>query len=186
MKKLLATATAALMAVSIFAQGTIDVSNTATTLVIDGTDNMAAANADGLRGQLYWAPESDPNNFTPIGTVFTIGVPTPGRYAGGTKTTGNATGPGQFAFFQVRAWELAYGSTYEAALAAPAMGGRPAKTGKSDIVRAMTTPAGDPPPTTLRLSDQGLQGFAVNIPEPSVVALGLIGAGALLLLRRRK
>lgn len=187
MKKLFLTAVAAFVAVSIQAQGVIDFSNLASSLVIDGTDGNPVIGGDGIRAQLYWAPLSDPSNFTPIGAIVTVGVPQAGRFVGGNRTTGNATAPGDDALFQVRAWELAYGSTYEAALAAPNMGGRPAKTGRSNTVTVETVSStGNPPPTPNSISTSGLQSFAVNVPEPSVVALGLIGAGALLLLRRRK
>lgn len=189
MKKLALTAIALLATLSVYAQGEVSFgNNTATRIMIDktpvgGAVGFAAA-ADGIVVGLYWAPLSDPNNFRQLGAAVNVGVPLPGLFSGGTRTTGPETPEGGVARFQVRGWEAAYGSTYEAALAAPAMNGRVAFTGTSTIFEGAT---GDPPLQTPQpITGMGFQSFTVVVPEPSVVALGLIGAGALLLLRRRK
>lgn len=186
MKKLLITAAALLITASTYAQGVVNFANNAATAIRD-TDGTSVVAGDGIRAALYWAPLSDPNNFTQIGADSTVAVspPVAGTFAAGSRTTGNATAPGGVARFQVRAWELAYGSTFEAAMAAPAMGGRTAKLGISNTVEM---PTGNPPLTpAASLTANGLQSFQLMIvPEPSVVALGVMGVGALLLLRRRK
>jgi hypothetical protein len=184
MKKLLITAAALLVTVSTYAQGVVVFGNSASSLILDGKDGLAAAGADGIRAALYWAPLSDPDNFTQIGAFANVGVPVAGTFSGGNRTTGNATAPGAVARFQVRAWESAYGATFEEAIAAPAMGGRVALRGVSNIMEFQTGAPPASPPTTL--INNGLQGFTVVVPEPSVVALGIMGVGALLLLRRRK
>ena len=187
MKKLLLTAAMVLVSLSVYAQGTVNFVNTTGSRVTDATTgNTTVPGSAGIVAALYWAPLSDPDNFTQIGTPAGVGVgQPPGIYNGGPRTTGAATPGGANARFQVRAWEVAYGATYEAAIAAPNMSGRPAKRGSSNIIEVKTgNPANVPPDAPGALT--GLQGFAVNVPEPSVIALGVIGAGALLLLRRRK
>jgi len=78
---------------------------------------------------------------------------------------------------QVRAWEGGY-ATYDAALAAGN-----ARTGKSNLI-VVTTTTGPTDQVVPRLA--GLQSFAITIPEPSSIALGLLGLGAVALIRRRK
>jgi hypothetical protein len=185
MKKLVLTAVGLLASLNLFAQGVVSFQNSSTTLVLNGNNGSApATTADGIRVALYWAPDSAPDNFTQIGAIATVGIPAAGRYAGGNRTTGSETAPGATAWFQVKAWEYAYGTTYETAIAAPPSGGRVALRGESSKFHCAT---GNPPllPAT-NLSTVGLDGITVNVPEPSVIALGLLGAGALLLLRRRK
>jgi hypothetical protein len=185
MKKLVLTAVGLLASLNLFAQGVVSFQNSSTTLVLNGNNgNAPVASADGIRVALYWAPDSTPTTYTQIGNVATVGIPAAGRYAGGNRTTGTETAPGAQAWFQVKAWELAYGTSYEEAVAHAPMGGRLALRGESNKFHCTT---GNPPllPAT-NLSTVGLEGFTVNVPEPSVIALGLLGAGALLLLRRRK
>jgi hypothetical protein len=189
MKKLLLTAAAIAASLNLYAQGTVTFQNSTATLVQNGLTGLPVAEADGIRAMLYWAPASDANNFTPISGATVVGkagaLTVAGRFSGGTATTGAATAPGAGAWFQVKAWELAYGTTYEIASAAPASGGRQALRGESN--KFLTSSTGNPPLTpAVNLATSGLQGFTVVVPEPSVIALGLIGAGALLALRRRK
>lgn len=125
-------------------------------------------------------------NGLPSINLFGPGVfQAPGGYGIAPNLSGAATG-----WFQVRAWESAYGTTYEAALAntTQVVAGRLALVGTSDPIRmgtgngAVVPPT--VPPTTMVLS--GLKSFyLVPVPEPSVIGLGLLGVGALLLLRRR-
>jgi hypothetical protein len=126
MKKLLIAAAALLITVSSYGQGVVNFANNAATAISD-TDGTAVANADGIRVAIYWAPLTDPNNFVALGANATVGVPVAGTFSAGSRTTGPETAPGSTARFQLRAWELAYGSTFEAAIAAPAMGGRRSK-----------------------------------------------------------
>jgi hypothetical protein len=81
---------------------------------------------------------------------------------------------------QLRAWEASGGSTYEAALAAGVRTG----TGNVFSVGPLggNDPGGGPPFTDPNLT--GFQSFAL-VPEPSTIALGLLGAAALLLRRRK-
>jgi MYXO-CTERM domain-containing protein len=172
-----------LTAVGVYAQGTVNFANNSSTQVIDEADGMPVTNADGILAALYWAPLSAPNNFTQLGgsaRIQSINVPSfLGVYNGGARTTGNETAAGAAAWFEVRAWDMAYAS-YEEALGV-------GKTGKTDPFMVTTGGAGTPASTPANLVGNGLTGFSVAVvPEPSVVALGLLGAGALLLIRRRK
>jgi len=188
MKKTLMMAAAMFAAVSIFAQGTVDFKNIGTAGII--FDTLAGANAlagTTFRVQLYYLPDqanpptSEQLDRMSLGASATLIAA--GFFTGGTRTA-PVTPPGAFAFFQVRAWEAAYGATYEEALAAQAIGGRLAKTGKSNIIRIDTA---DPVLLQTPVALTGLTRIDLSIiPEPSVIGLGLLGAGALLLLRRRK
>jgi hypothetical protein len=105
--------------------------------------------------------------------------------AGKTLISGYAEGA--TVFVQVRAWSKSGGATYEAAFQAALTETVPTiKLGVSNPIQIAL--GGDnlvPPATPANLV--GLQPFSVNyaiIPEPSILALGLLG-GAACLLRRR-
>lgn len=194
MKKLILTAVTALVSLNLYAAdcsdptgGTVAFQNASGSVVFNNHTGANVVAADGIRVALYWAPLSDPDNFCQIGAMASVGVPIAGRFSGGTRTTGAETPAGTAGWFQVRAWELAYGATFEDAIAAPGQGGRVALRGQSSAFQSATgNPNAQPPIAPVNLATSGLPGFAVDVPEPSVIALGLLGAGALLLLRRRK
>lgn len=191
MKKLILTAAALLVTLSVHAQGTINFQNNAATAIINSFTGNPVASTDGLGMlvALYWAPIGS-DTFVQLGG--NVNMPSPssqsGRFLGGTRTTGIETPPGELAQFIVKAWESAYGTSYEAAVAAAPQNGRVTLRGESDVIVArtgtiLTTPG------SLVASGPGLtpmESFTVVVPEPSTIALGVIGMGALLLLRRRK
>jgi len=86
--------------------------------------------------------------------------------------------------FQVRAWDNRGGTitSWAAALAAKTT----VPSGSSDLFVVPFQLGGLPSPTAPNLA--GLQSFNLftTVPEPSVIALGVLGAGCLFLLRRRK
>ena len=83
-------------------------------------------------------------------------------------------------WFQVKAWESLYGMTYEQAAQNPL-----ALTGVSSIIAVSTgNPLVTPPGTPALLT--GISGITLNVPEPAILGLGLLGGVAMLLLRRRK
>lgn len=90
--------------------------------------------------------------------------------------TSTATAPGGTATLTVKAWEASGGSTYAAALAA----GK--KTGSSAPFTVVTGGAGAPP--SLPGDMLNFKSFSL-VPEPSVLALGALGAVALLFRRRK-
>jgi len=105
-----------------------------------------------------------------------------GVFLGGTRSAPIAGGtPG---WFQVRAWEAAYGSTFEEALVGLPQNGRLALVGTSNPVKITLGGAGTPPGPAANMA--ALQPFVVApVPEPSLIALGMLGIGAVVLLRRR-
>jgi hypothetical protein len=97
-----------------------------------------------------------------------------GTWVGGIRTMLGTT-TGQALKLQIRVWDISKFANYDLAVAG---GGA---VGHSDIfdytVAAPTDAAG--------LKINNMRAFAV-VPEPSTIALGVIGLGSLLLFRRRK
>jgi hypothetical protein len=88
---------------------------------------------------------------------------------------------GSTGFFQVKAWETAFGATYDEAFAV-------GRTGESNVfdMTVSTDVAGQPLGIAPNLVAGGLQAFTVEIvPEPSTIVLGILGAAALLIRRRK-
>jgi len=103
---------------------------------------------------------------TPLGASVVV----PGVTAGSPAT------------LRMVAWQTSSGATYEAAKAAA-----PLLTAASKDF-TVTLGGGLNPPANLNtgLSAAGLQGFNIpGVPEPSTIALGVLGAAALLLRRRK-
>jgi hypothetical protein len=182
MKKLIISAICVLAALSAYGQGSVNFTNFAPPIDapvfgVDGTTRLSGA---GFMAQLYAGPAG--------GALAAIGAPAPflagggaGYFNAGSRAIA-AVAPGAAADLQVRAWDASAGSTYEAALAA---GGA---AGVSGVLAGITTGgAGSPPSLPANLT--GLTSFSLMpgavIPEPSTIALGLLGAG-LLMFRRRK
>lgn len=195
MKRLLIMAAAvAMMAVSVYGQGQVNFSTLSGANGKIWKDTVPASTtqtagrvvgADGMVGQLYWSPVGM-DNFQAFDVSKPVGTTSAGNILGGTVAL-----PGQAAGtmvqMQLRVWETAYGATFEAASTAGAMGNRFAYLGTGSTFTVGLGGGGTtiPVPSIATL----FQPFAVTaapVPEPSVVALGLVGAGALLLLRRRK
>jgi len=182
MKYCLLTLASLLVAASTYAQGTVLFQNRIVGVVdarVNYNNGGAPIPADGnYVAQLYAS--------APGGTLAAVGAPIPFR---STPDTGKGYWPGESrtitgvaengtAQVQVKAWATSLGATFEAAQAA-GLGG----WGESGILASVATGGGLTPPTALI----GLQSFEIStiVPEPSIAALGLLGAG-LLLLRRKK
>jgi hypothetical protein len=192
MKKLLLISTLAVAStLSSFGQGHVGFANTSTSPVrrADGTAVPTGLSGGTYLAELLYAVDgatTDAREFgnvaTRVGATTTFNTPTAGVFNGGGRTITSITPPGGFGMFQVRVWDTRAGADYAAALAS---GNSAYQAGYSAVVRVDTadsTASPLPPAASL-----GLASFTLSpIPEPSVVALGLLGAGALLMLRRRK
>jgi hypothetical protein len=94
-----------------------------------------------------------------------------GTWIGGTRTlTGMAAG--QVATLQIRAWDTTGGATFDTAL----------RRGISQTFTYLIPQPGSP---ANAFFIENFRSFSL-VPEPSVIGLGLLGVGALFLLRRRK
>lgn len=181
MKKLLVALCAVGLTVSAFGQGQIISQNSASTAITNLMTGQRAVvstmvgfyanpNAGAAAGDAGWVLAGGTTN------LFS-----PGIFLGGTRTySGFAAGTP--AAVQVRAWLTAGSfSSYEAAMA-----GEPGGAFGQSIVMQITPQVAPTPIPTMTAA--GLQPFTIigNVPEPSSIALGLLGLGAIALFRRRK
>lgn len=178
MKKTLLTLTLAVCAVvSSFAQGTINplngpLSSTKVRIDLDGDgvgDRLANAQ-DGLTISVYWGPAGGEPTTLAAGGVMSInpasdgsltGLPSIFQIAG---TTENQRVSMQIVASNDRGWT--------------------GKTAVRDVTLGLSSSAAA---VIWSGSDQTkFQGLVVSVPEPSTIALGVLGLGSLLLFRRRK
>ena len=184
MKRLLAGIACLALSVSAFAQGTVNFNNSpgavggtgAPVFDVDGTTRLEGT---AYLAQLYAGPDAGSLQ----GWGASLGFRT-GAGAGFFNTTGVDTArsignvaAGAVATIEVRAWEAAGGTSFEAAQA----GGF--KWGASSQFTVTTGGAGQPPSLPANLV--GLTSFSL-VPEPSTYALLALGAAALFLRRRSK
>lgn len=174
MKHIALTLTALFAAASVFAQGTVNFVNR-----IPGTLDAPVTSGGALVGSDYWAQlMAGPAG----GALALVGSPVEFRNApaNGYVLASTVAIPGVAGGSPVDvkmvAWAKSLGNTYP--------GDGLDFTGSSAVINVASTgnPSATPPSTPANLV--GLQGFAI-IPEPSMAALGLLGAG-LLLIRRKK
>jgi hypothetical protein len=193
-KTLLSAAILAGLATSALAQGTITFSPPGTSYITNILTSARVAAGSTFRVALYYLPDQATAPTTAdfdergimLGAAANI-QPVPGQFSGGSRVTPLTTPAGDNAWFQVRAWETAFGATYEEAKNNPtAIGGRLALIGTSNVIQLST---GNPNAVPVKPAPNlvGMQSFLVApVPEPSVIALGLLGLGALMMLRRKK
>jgi hypothetical protein len=185
MKKVILTLSSVLVVIGAYAQGTVNFSarvvGTYDAPVYIGTVGGAAAKAEGAAylAQLYAGPSD--TALAAVGEAVPFRTGTAAGYWTAASRTISTVAPGADAKVQIRAWAVASGATYEAALAAAG------QIGSSAILTIKTGGDGNPPSLPANLV--GLASFAIAggpvIPEPSILALGALG-GLALLLRRRK
>jgi hypothetical protein len=197
-KTTIAVLTTLVVAASAFGQGQLNWSTTPSKPVRDEQGTALPAGV-ALAG-LYFttdlaAPDPGPMPLPDDGWLLAdtapVGSPFAGYYSGGTvdfdaATVGLDLVAGTEILVQVRAWSAAY-ENYAAAWADPTginNGGVVPVAGAS-IVLPRTLGGGTLPVDSISTD---IQSFTVlPVPEPSTIALGLVGGlGALLLLRRRK
>lgn len=188
MKKLLTVAASFIVCLAAMAQGTVNFANNASTLIKYGTTPDVPAALQGLSAGAVAAGAPASADFhlslnldgtTPIGANAGLLATTPGRFLGGVRTL-DGKAPGSQAVFTVKVWTGAF-DTYEAALA----------SGRADVFAGVSSPitvtlgGGTLPAGALTAAGSGFTGVNVApVPEPSIVALGLLGAAALLIRRR--
>jgi hypothetical protein len=139
-------------------------------LDVDGVTVINNTSSPAITAQLFAGATAD--SLAPVGTAINF---LSSGYLNGGKTL-TPLPQGSTAFVELRAWQASAGS-YDAAKA----GGL--KWGRSDTISIVL--GGDnlsPPVVPANLV--GLKGFSL-IPEPSTIALGALGALALLALRRK-
>jgi hypothetical protein len=203
MKKLLLTAAAILATLNMYGQsGIVNFANTGsatpggriwvntTGQVGDGT----AAAGTAYKVALYWGNPVDDATAAPEAGLSQIGAASGfingGLFSGGLRTVSPTRANGSIVTVQAKAWATIAGvpDTYEAVHALGLAGDPRAMTGKGNPFNMVTKDPTQPLATPPQISAQpGWAGFAISpVPEPSVIGLGLLGAGALLMLRRRK
>lgn len=185
MKKLLLVAACTVASLAALAQGTVNFNNSPSAIGgagapisdIDGVTKLAGTT---FMAVLYAGPSA--GALAPIGATLTFRT---GAGAGFFNTTGQDTSriigtvaPGAVATIQVRAWENTSGAITSWDLATAAG----VKTGQSAIFTVTTGGVGSPPSLPANLV--GLTSFSL-VPEPATYALLALGAGALLLRRRK-
>lgn len=194
MKKLLAIAVLGLTAVSGWAQGVVQFQNAGLTFptTADRLVYSDRVGGTGLLGTnyaaaLFYAPGAGANldgatSGTQAGAVAFFRVLTSASKgiwlnpaaAGNTRILDGIAG-GATATLQVRVWDTTKYASFGAAFAA-------GEYGRSASFDWKAPNAGDPPNANYM---DGLRAFAL-VPEPSTIALGILGAASLLALRRRK
>lgn len=179
MKHIVLTLTALFAAASVYAQGTINFA-TRITGTLDAPVTYLGV-PTGLVGSDFWGQLLAG---APGGTLAPVGAPVEfradagiGYITGGGAVEIPGVAGGTAADVRLVAWSKSLGNTWP---------GEGPGAGQSGIINVPATgnPGAVPPTTAANLV--GLQGFAIEaIPEPTIAALGLLGAG-LLLLRRKK
>ena len=185
MKKLIITASLMVAAAASFGQGQVIFANSSPTTITNRVTGLAAlGGAEPLidtQVALYVGNVGDAvTSLQLIGNVTNCF--SAGRFSGGTRTLTGWTGTVQL---QVRAWlaNTIYPS-YEAAVAAALGGDASVVIGVSAPINFATT---QPPTLPVSIANAGLTPIVlVPVPEPSSIALGLLGLGAVALFRRRK
>jgi len=183
MKKLIVTLLTAVAAVAAHAQGTVVFANSSTSTVT--LQGGGAAPTDGSFQVTLWFTPTDGGTLVQIGNSIPLGQiagnPVPGRFSGGTVTTPDAAnggiGAAENAYFQVRVAGVLNGTAYSgesAVLFRPTGGGLVAAQNLYSL----------PNPNPNNYTALGPISL-VPVPEPSVVALAVLGCGALLFRRRR-
>jgi hypothetical protein len=183
MKKLLIALAAVIVSVASYAQGTVTF-NTRIPGVLDAPVSIGSADGEGpgvkggytaglfvqgAGGTLTPIPAS----FTPFRPVAAGGNPLLGKYVttvSEVPVPGAATGGSATLVF--RAWANSAGS-FDAA--------SPTQRGESAAFTVTGLGGGALPPA----NPVGITGFIIPVPEPTTLALGALGAAALLFRRRK-
>ena len=196
MKKLLLAGAALLCVATAYGQGRVAFLNNSTTPISTNTTSIGGASgptsgAGNFYFGLYVGTLGTPSNALTLNILATnSGIA--GRLTGGSPAplvAPHADGTTYPLTFQIRGWSAAGGTSYEAALLAQATNPN-ILTGASILGQVTPTFAPVVQAALFGTSGGGLvPGFALapgGVPEPSSIALGLLGLGAIALFRRRK
>jgi hypothetical protein len=199
MKTLTAIATLATLASSAFAQGTIGFQNTVATEFYIGSvspANVVPADTTTIDIGLFWSPTAFNTLMGNLGGIVQFGS-FAGQIAGNAAFVVPGVSGGDSEYYQVFAWDAAYGNSLAGLQACVAAGGLfgassagPANTiygliGNSILLTANTQPAVGPPVFNTSGNSFG-KTIISPTPEPTTIALGGLGAAAMMLFRRRK
>lgn len=182
MKKLLLIAALSAATVGVLAaDGQVNFNNRVTTANIDAPiSNVGGAKLEGagFLAQLYIGDTEA--SLAPVAGTATFRTGAGAGYitGGGARTIVGSDGVKVYKA-QVRAWDAAGGATFEAAV------GAGKNAGKSNVLNVTPTVAPNPPADLVGLQAFSLAGGTPVIPEPSTIALSLLGLGALLAWRRK-
>jgi hypothetical protein len=174
MKKLLIALAAVIVTVASYAQGTVNFNNRVSALGINAPVTLASTGAGpgpSYSAGLYYNGALVPGSVTTFRDPATN--PELAKYITGLSVAIPGTTPGQQnVTVQMRAWLTSEGS-WEAATQ---------KGSSTDLVIA--TLGGGTDPTVNNNLPASFTGFTI-VPEPSTLALGILGAAGLLLRRRK-
>jgi hypothetical protein len=188
MKKLILTLALAAVTTFTYAQGTIQFLNTGPTRFNVNGARPLSASAGGPVGGTY-------NFGVFVGTTAaSLSAVNIGAVGTNTSTGGLMSGPSPNAFqlpgfdanttvfIQIRGWESRFGQDYNQAVAAGSL------HGSSATLPFLLGPASGPGAVIWAADVADLTKLqAINlVPEPSTIALAVLGLGSLLLFRRRK
>jgi hypothetical protein len=132
--------------VDLSAQGTVNFANDTTCVLSNVVTGARVVAGAAFSAGLYYLPATNsspaPSNYDfdtrGVPLLPSTGLYYGGLFEGGVRTTPSTTSPGGPAWVQVRVWETAFGTSYEQAVAAPALAGRRALAGTSNIIRVQT------------------------------------------------
>jgi hypothetical protein len=191
MKKVILLLASVLVGLSAYAQGTLDFNNKNNNTTPPINAPVSLAGGALLSGTDYFVQMFAGPAGTAASALAAQGIPinfrtgaAAGYFSGGSVAI-TGVDFGATATVQIRAWAAASGATYAAAVAANGIYG-------SSTAFNVATPAYPdrtaPPPLPGSLI--GLTSFSISsgtpiVPEPTTIALGLLGA-ALLFIRRRQ
>jgi hypothetical protein len=175
MKKLLLSVAALMVAVTAFGQGQVNFSNRVTgqidapVFLVDGTTLVPSGAR--YQAQIYGGSAGTAESaLTAQGASANFLLA--GYFIANARQIGGVPG-GSAAAVQVRVWDTTTGTSWDNATI----------RGESNVIDPLTLVAAPGTPPNL----SGLQSFSLYVvPEPSTIALGVLGAAALLFARRRK
>lgn len=194
---MLTLALVGMTAVASHAQGTIQFSNTGASAVkYQDTIGGPVVNApDGCVIGIFWGATADALTLQTPTTVTTTSSGVSGLYNGGAVYSLTGSQPGQFITFKIAGWLNKGGAT--PAVIDGSTDSRITHYGESAVVTMTAASSGTglgPTAGPGVVVIQGATGTNPNrvkafiiapVPEPSVIALGALGLGALLLRRRK-